>query len=107
MAPRTPKSIRKDQLRVVKQWLDLSWPRHRIYESAAQAWDFDNDQTDALISDARSEYKSSMSVERSEFLAQQMTRLEALAAKAQEDGQLGVALGCYRELHMLASLTGK
>jgi|TARA_Y100000015_G_scaffold10987_1_gene10453 hypothetical protein len=48
-----------------------------------------------------------MSVERSEFLAQQMTRLEALAAKAQEDGQLGVALGCYRELHMLASLTGK
>ncbi|MGI9313555.1 MAG: hypothetical protein ACR2PN_02535 [Luminiphilus sp.] len=107
MGKKTPESIRKDQLRVAKQWLDLSWPRHRIYESAAQAWEFNHAETDALIAEVRSEYKSSMSVERTEFLAQQMTRLEALAAKAQEDGQLGVALGCYKELHLLASLVGK
>ena len=45
-------------------------------------------------------------IDRREFLAQQLTRLEALAVKAQDEGNLNVALGAFREMHALAGLHG-
>lgn len=43
-------------------------------------------------------------IDRQEFLAQQMTRLEALAVKAQDEGHLGVALSAFKEMHLLIGL---
>jgi hypothetical protein len=48
-----------------------------------------------------------MDISRQDFAAQQMVRLEALAARAQEEGNLTVALNAYRELHVLAGLHGR
>ena len=62
-------------------------------------------ETATLLQEIRHEHSKSQNVERAEYVAQQMTRLEALAVKAQEEGNLAVALGCYKELHALAKLT--
>lgn len=43
-------------------------------------------------------------IDRQEFLAQQMSRLEALAVRAQEEGNLSVALSAFKELHALVGL---
>jgi hypothetical protein len=70
------------------------------------AFDLSYPKAAALVHGTLADVTKTVSgIERSEFLAQQMTRLEALAAKAQEEGQLSVALGAYRELHALARLT--
>ena len=88
-------------------WLDMGWPRHRIDEHLSKSYNATPEDTTLLVSEIRHEQQGAMSIDRQEFLAQQMTRLEALAVRAQGDGNLAVALGCYRELHLLARLTGK
>ena len=85
-------------------WLDMGWPRHRIDEQLYKIYKATPEDTTLILKEIRHAQQSSYGIERSEFLAQQMTRLEALAVRAQEDGQLSVALNCYRELHQLARL---
>lgn len=69
-------------------------------------YDIDLEGARELISVASKTLAESVSTQqRPEFVAQQMDRLEALAVKAQEEGNLSVALGCYKELHALAKLT--
>jgi hypothetical protein len=86
-------------------WLNMGWPRHRIDEQLCNLFGATPEDTALILSEIRHEQKGSYAIERPDFLAQQMTRLEALAAQAMEDGNLSVALAAYRELHQLARLT--
>lgn len=88
-------------------WLDMGWPRHRIDEQLYLSYSATPEDTTLLLKEIRHEQQNALSIERQEFLAQQMTRLEALAVRAQEEGNLSVALGCYKELHQLAGLVGR
>ena len=87
-------------------WLDMGWPRSRIDEQLYLSHDATPEDVTYLLKEIRHEQQQSLDIERQEFLAQQMTRLEALAVRAQEDGNLAVALGCFKELHALAKLHG-
>lgn len=100
ISPKRRKEL-KTQLRL---WLDMSWPRWRINNACWEIFDVDPETADELIKEIRHEQQHELTIERSEFLTQQMIRLEALAAKAQEDGNLGVALGAYKEMHLLIGL---
>jgi hypothetical protein len=89
--------------RQVRVWLEMGWSRRRINDGCFE-FGVNPDQADEIIREIRHEQKSDMSIERAEFLAQQMARLEELALKAQDEGNLGVALGCFKELNALARL---
>jgi len=86
-------------------WLDMGWPRSRIDEGLYEMFEAEPGETTQILQEVRHELSKSQNVERAAYVAQQMTRLEALAVKAQEEGNLAVALGCYKELHALAKLT--
>jgi hypothetical protein len=88
-------------------WLDMGWPRHRIDERLYEMWDATPAETTEILKEIRHEQKDSLSIERAEFLAQQMTRLEALASRAVDQDNLAVALGAFKELHALAGLYQK
>ena len=88
-------------------WLDMGWPRHRIDEHLSKSYNATPEDTTLLLSEIRHEQQGAMSIDRQQFLAQQMIRLEALAVKAQDEGNLPVALGCLKELNLLAGLHGK
>jgi len=92
------------KIEALQLWMDQGWPVHRLRQKAADLWKLSPTETEKLLSEIRAARKSDLCIERPEFLAQQMTRLEALAVKAQDEGNLAVALGCYRELHALAKL---
>jgi hypothetical protein len=85
-------------------WLDMGWPRHRIDGKLFELWNASPAETTEILKEVRHEQQQGLQIDRLAFMAQQITRLEALAARAQEDGNLAVALGCYRELHLLARL---
>lgn len=85
-------------------WLDMGWPAHRLHEKAKALWGLNAHQTDLLLNECRQQSVAALSIDRQEFLAQQMTRLEALAVKAQDEGQLGVALNAFKEMHLLIGL---
>ena len=99
--------MRSQAKRQAMLWLDMGWPRHRIDEHLSQSYNATPEDTALILSEIRHEQQDAMSIERQEFLAQQMIRLEALAVKAQEEGNLPVALGCLRELNQLAGLHGR
>lgn len=86
-------------------WLDMGWPAHRIEQGLWDLFEATPPETAEILQEIRHEHSKSQNVERAAYVAQQMTRLEALAVKAQEEGNLAVALGCYKELHALAKLT--
>ena len=92
----------KKQLRV---WLEMGWPRRRINDGCFE-FGINPDQADEIIREIRHEQKSDMSIDRAEFVAQQMARLEELALKAQDEGNLSVAFSCFKELNALARLHG-
>jgi hypothetical protein len=96
---------RDAQLQQVRTWLETGEPRMRTISRACAAWDLGIGAAQDLVRDALREVSGVMAtIERPEFLAQQITRLEALAARAMEEGNLSVALAAYRELHALARL---
>lgn len=88
-------------------WLDMGWPRHRIDERLYEMWDATPADTTEILKEIRHEQQDSLSIERAEFLAQQITRIEALASRALEENNLAVALGAFKELHLLAGLYTK
>jgi hypothetical protein len=98
---------KSDQIAALQLWVDQGWPVHRLHQKAADLWGIDADETEALLDEIRTANRSALSIERADFLAQQMTRLEALAVKAQEENNLAVALGAFKELHALAGLYQK
>jgi hypothetical protein len=85
-------------------WIDMGWPRWRINNACLETFDSDPEFVDELIREIRHEQGNYQDLERRDFLAQQLTRLEALAVRAQEDGNLTVALGAFKEMHALAGL---
>ena len=95
------------RIAALQLWVDQGWPAHRLKQKAADLWGISADETDALLDEIRSANKDALSINRPEFLAQQMTRIEALAAKAMEADNLTVALGAFKELHLLAGLYSK
>lgn len=103
MKPITPKR----RLELKKQlllWLDMGWPRWRINESSWDIFDADPETVDVLIQEIRHEQKKNLDISKTEFMTQQLTRLEALASKAIEENNLGVALGAFKEMHALIGL---
>lgn len=97
--------VTDEQDRLIREWIELGEPRMRTEMRCCDRWGLSLPQAQQLVAYVMRDVAGSLrNIERPEFLAQQMTRLEALAAKAQEDGHLGVALGCYKELHALAKL---
>jgi hypothetical protein len=98
---------RSELKKQLQTWLDMSWPRWRINEACWDLFDANPETVDEVIAEIRHEQGCQMDINRREFMAQQMIRLEALAAKAQEEGNLAVALNAYRELHALAGLHGR
>jgi hypothetical protein len=94
----------KAKIAALRLWLDQGWPIHRLESKAADLWQMTADETGLLIAEIRKCHSLDLDIEKQDFLAQQMLRLEALAIKAQEEGNLAVALGCYKELHALARL---
>ena len=98
--------VNKSQQKQIALWLEQGWHHRRMASAAAELWKMPANQFDKLLSEIRHEQQQSLDIERQEFLAQQMTRLEALAVRAQEEGNLAVALGCFKELHALAKLHG-
>lgn len=95
------------RIAALQLWVDQGWPAHRLHQKAADLWQLNADETDSLLDEIRSANKTALSIDRAEFLAQQMTRIEALAAKAMEADNLAVALGAFKELHALAGLYQK
>ena len=102
MTPRRRTEIKKQ----VRLWLDMSWPRWQINNACLEQFDADPEFADELIREIRHEQQDELSLEKVEFLSQQMIRLEALALKAQEGGNLAVALGAFKEMHALVGLYG-
>lgn len=102
ISPQKRKQI-KNQVRL---WLDMSWPRWRVNNACLEQFDADPEFVDELICEIRHEQQSELTIEKVDFLSQQMIRLEALALKAQEDGNLTVALGAFKEMHALVGLYG-
>lgn len=97
---------RKQIKNQVRLWLDMGWPRWRVNNGCLEQFDADPEFVDALIQEIRHEQQHELTIEKVDFLSQQMIRLEALALKAQEDGNLGVALGAFKEMHALVGLYG-
>lgn len=79
----------------------------RTVVRVAAEYELSHAEAQRLVQEVLSEVVSAVgSIDRQEFLAQQLTRLEALAVKAQDEGNLNVALGAYKEIHALAGLHG-
>ena len=95
---------KSDQIAALQLWVDQGWPVHRLHQKAADLWAISANETEILLEEIRTANRSALSIERVDFLTQQMTRMEALAVKAQEEGQWSVALGAFKELHALAGL---
>lgn len=98
---------KSDRIAALQLWVDQGWPMHRLHQKASDLWNIDADETETLLEEIRAASRSALSIDRADFLAQQMTRLEALAVKAQEENNLTVALGAFKELHVLAGLYQK
>ena len=103
MANMTPKR-RRDIKQQIQLWLDLGWPRWQINRACIEQLDTNPETADEIIQEIRHEQQQALTIDRHEFMAQQMTRLEALAVKAQDEGNLGVALGAFKEMHALIGL---
>jgi hypothetical protein len=103
MAGISPKR-RKELKLQIQLWLDMAWPRWQINKACIEQLDINPETADELIREIRHEQQQALSIDRHEFMAQQMIRLEALAVKAQDEGNLGVALGAFKEMHALIGL---
>lgn len=96
------------QLRQIRAWVDTGESRMQTIMRVCDAWGMDFASASVLVQMALKDVVDLLgSVEKQEFLAQQMSRLEALAIRAQEEGNLNVALSCYKELHQLAGLLAR
>ena len=95
---------RKEAKQQIQLWLDMGWPRWRINQACNEQLDLNPEAADDLIKEIRHEQQQALTIDRAEFLVQQLTRLEALAVKAQDEGNLGVALGAFKEMHQLVGL---
>jgi len=94
-----------DQLETVRRWIDTGESRMQTITRACQTWGLSFGQAQSLVNDAiRGVVEIVGGIDRSEFMAQQLTRLEALAVKAQDEGNLGVALSAFKEMHALIGL---
>jgi hypothetical protein len=90
---------------VVRAWVDSGEPRMQTIMRAADQWGLSHAEASRLVHEVLQEVVETVGgIDRSEFMAQQLTRLEALAVKAQEDGNLGVALSAFKEMHALIGL---
>jgi len=96
---------RTHQRKQIAAWVDQGWPLHRMVDAAAELWKLPKRSLMEMLAEIREGHKQAYAIDRPEFLAQQMTRLEALAARAMEEGNLSVALAAFKELHSLARLT--
>ena len=100
--------VTEEQQRLVSGWLRSGMPRGVLEARVRGTWNLKTEPARDLIAAVQGEVRDSLArIDRPEFLAQQMERLEELAVRAQEEGNLSVALGCYRELHQLAGLSGR
>jgi hypothetical protein len=88
----------------IQQWMNAGWPKFRIYDTAHKLYDISRSDVNEIVASIRDETRRSFQIDRPEFVSQQLERLESLAAKAIEDGNLSVALGAYREIHTLIGL---
>lgn len=90
---------------IIRAWVDSGEPRMRTIVRVADEWGLPHAEATRLVHEVLADVVSAVGgIDRKEFLTQQMTRLESLAVRAQEEGNLGVALGAYRELHALIGL---
>lgn len=90
---------------VIRAWVDSGEPRMRTIVRVADEWGLTHAEASRLVHEVLAEVVSTVGdIDRQEFLAQQMTRLEALAVKAQDEGHLGVALSAFKEMHLLIGL---
>lgn len=90
---------------VIRAWVDSGEPRMRTIVRVADEWGLTHAEASRLVHEVLAEVVSTVGdIDRQEFLAQQMTRLEALAVKAQDEGQLSVALNAFKEMHLLIGL---
>lgn len=90
---------------VIRAWVDSGEPRMRTIVRVADEWGLSHADASRLVHEVLGEVVQTVGdIDRQEFLAQQMTRLEALAVKAQEEGHLGVALSAFKEMHLLIGL---
>jgi hypothetical protein len=77
----------------------------RTIVRVADMYGLSHHESHRLVHDVLADVVSTVGdIDRQEFLAQQITRLETLAVRAQEEGNLSVALSAYRELHALVGL---
>ena len=99
--------VTEEQQRLISGWLRSGMPRSVLEVRVQGTWNLKRPEACSLIGTVQTDISESLSrIERPEFLALQMERLETLAVKAQEEGNLAVALGCLKELHELAKLHG-
>lgn len=93
------------QLQTVRAWIDTGEPRMHTILRACEEWNLSYAKSQSLVQDALKGVVDVVAgIDRQEFLVQQLSRLEALAVKAQEEGSLGVALGAFKEIHALIGL---
>ncbi len=95
---------RKEAKKQVVLWLSMGWPRHQIADRLWDLYEATPIETGEIIREIRHEQTQDLAIDRQEFMAQQLTRLEALAVKAQNEGNLGVALAAFKEMHALIGL---
>ena len=101
----TKDAKRKAAKKQATLWLNMGWHQYKIIDELWNLHGLNPDEVTLLLQEVRHEQTAALAdINRPEFLAQQMTRLEALAVKAQEEGNLAVALGAYKELNQLAKL---
>ena len=96
-----------DKAEQIRRWIDSGESRIRTINRVCKEYGVSYADAQSLVSDDMAGTMASLQIERQEFLAQQIARMEALAVRAQEDDQLNVALGAFKELHLLAGLYSK
>jgi hypothetical protein len=72
---------------------------------ARKEWGLSDRQTRRLVSMARERIRADWELERTDFLAQQLSTLTDLQLRAMQRGELAVALGCINAKARLCQLT--
>lgn len=95
---------RLQRITVIQGWLADGKTTREILQLAADRWDLAQRTAYDAINAARRQMFEQFTIDRPDFLAQQLERLEVLANKSIEQNQPSAALGCFKEMHALLGL---
>ncbi|KZR86270.1 hypothetical protein MITS9509_03509 [Synechococcus sp. MIT S9509] len=87
-------------------WISQGLPRRMRLRHAAEHWGISERRCDELIKAANDQIRRTWEIERPNFMAEQLDRLEALYLLAVERNQLNVAQGCLNAMQRMTGVDG-